>query len=103
MLQNLSSIGEMFLANLGALQTRIAKTQQDVSSGVRVHKPSDDPGSVNDIVRLESDLGHINQVVSNLGQVKGEVDTAESSLQTATKLLDQVTQLGTQGANSIVT
>jgi flagellar hook-associated protein 3 FlgL len=103
MLQNLSAIGQMFLANLGNLQNQMAKTQQQISSGVRVNQASDDPGSVGDILQLQSDLGKVTQVVTNLGQVKGEVDTAESALESATQFLDQVRQLGAQGANSIVT
>jgi flagellar hook-associated protein 3 FlgL len=103
MLQNLSAIGQLFLANLGNLQNQLARTQQQISSGVRISKPSDDPGSVGDVLQLQSDLGKVTQVLSNLSQVKGEVDTGESSLETATQFLDQVTTLGTQGANSVTT
>lgn len=103
MLQNISAIGEQFLANLGSLQNQIATTQEQVSSGVRINQPSDDPGEVADVLHLESSLGKVNQVVSNLGQVTGEVNTAETALESATQLMDQVTSLGTQGANSTVT
>jgi flagellar hook-associated protein 3 FlgL len=103
MLQNLSSIGEQFLANLARLQNQLETTQQQISSGFRINKPSDDPGSVGDVIQIESKLNQVNQTVTNLSNVKGEVDTAESSLSTAAQFLDQITQLGTQGANSIVT
>jgi flagellar hook-associated protein 3 FlgL len=103
MLQNLSGMGDLFLANLGALQNQIATTQEQVSSGVQISQPSDAPGEVGDVLELESNLGRVNQVVSNLGQVTGEVNTAESALESATTLMDQVTSLGTQGANSTTT
>ncbi len=103
MLQNLSAISQQFLANLDTLQNQIARTQQQVSSGSRISQPSDDPSALGDVLQLESDLGSVNQTLGNLSQVKGEVDTAESALQTATSFMDQITQLGTQGANSIVT
>jgi flagellar hook-associated protein 3 FlgL len=103
MLQNLSAIGEQFLANLGALQNQIATTQQQVSSGYQISQASDNPEEDGDVLELESNLGNVNQVISNLGQVTGEVNTAESALESATQLMDQVTSLGTQGANSTST
>jgi flagellar hook-associated protein 3 FlgL len=49
---------------------------------------------------LESNLGSVNQVASNLSSVSGEVNTAEGALESATQLLEQATSLGAQGANS---
>jgi flagellar hook-associated protein 3 FlgL len=103
MLQNISAIGEQFLANLAALQSQIATTQEQVSSGVKINQPSDNPAEVGDVLELESRLGNVNQVISNLGQVTGEVNTASTALDSATQLMDQVTSLGTQGANSTAT
>jgi flagellar hook-associated protein 3 FlgL len=103
MLQNISAIGEQFLANLGTLQNQIATTQEQVSSGVQINQPSDNPEEVGDVLELESNLGNVNQVISNLGQVTGEVNTASTALDSATQLMDQVTSLGTQGANSTAT
>jgi flagellar hook-associated protein 3 FlgL len=98
MIQNLNITGEQFLANLQALKDRIARTQAQVTSGVRVGKPSDDPTAVGDILQLESDIGRVAQVATNLNTVKGHVDTAEGALQTATQILLQIQTLAAQGA-----
>src|SRR5579864_303578 len=103
MLDNLSSVGQQFLANLQVLEGQMAQTQQQVSSGVRIAKPSDDPAALGDVLQLESDLGRVTQVTGNLNQVKGQVDTAETTLESATQLLSQVNTLGTQGANGTLT
>jgi flagellar hook-associated protein 3 FlgL len=103
MLDNLSSVGQQFLANLQVLEGQMAQTQQQVSSGVRISKPSDDPAALGDVLQLESDLGRVTQVTSNLNQVKGQVDTAETALESATQMLSQVNTLGTQGANGTLT
>ncbi len=100
MIQNLSSIGQQFLANLSILQQQIANTQSQMSSGQRINQVSDDPAGAADVLQLESQLGNVNQTISNLSQVTGQVNMAESSLQSATQLMDQITSLGTQGANS---
>ncbi len=103
MIQNLNIVSQQFLANLQTLQQRIADTQRQVSSGVRISKPSDDPGAVTDLLQLESDIGRLKQVSSNLSSVKGEVDSGEAALQSATQIMLQVQTLAVQSASSIVT
>ncbi len=103
MIQNMSAIDQQFLANLGLLQQQMANTQNQMSSGQRINKPSDDPAGTADVLELESQLGQVNQTISNLSQVTGQVNTAESALESATQLMDQITSLGTQGANSTTT
>jgi flagellar hook-associated protein 3 FlgL len=103
MIQNLNIVGLQFLASFQSLNQRMATTEAQLSSGVTISKPSDNPGELGDVLQLESDLGKVKQVASNLSQVTGEVNTAESSLETSTQLLQQVTTLGEQGANSTTT
>lgn len=100
MIQNLDIVGQQFLANYQSLNQRMATTEAQLSSGVTISKPSDNPGELGDVLQLESDLGKVNQVSSNLSQVTGEVNTAESALETSTQLLEQASSLGEQGANS---
>lgn len=98
MIQNSGAVGQQFLANLQLLQQRMANTQAQVSSGYRINQPSDNPGAVGDVLQLESHLGQVTQVASNLTSVTGEVNTAESALENATQLLQQAVSLGAQGA-----
>ena len=102
MIQNSGAVSEQFLTNLQLLQQQMATTQQQISSGSKVSQASDAPNSVGDILQLESDLGRVNQVTSNLNLVSGEVNSAESSLQTATQLLDQVASLAAEGVGNTV-
>jgi flagellar hook-associated protein 3 FlgL len=103
MIQGIGTISQEFLANLQVLTQETEATQEQVSSGRSVNQPSDDPAQLGDILQLESDLGNVNQVSQNLGQATGEVNTAESALESATTLLDQVNTLGEQGADSTMT
>jgi flagellar hook-associated protein 3 FlgL len=102
MIQNLSSVSQQFLANLQLLTQRFNTTEQQITSGTTISQPSDNPGALGDVLQLESDLGRVNQVTANLGQVKGEVDTSEGALETATQVLEQIQSLGAQGASSTV-
>jgi flagellar hook-associated protein 3 FlgL len=94
MIQGIGNISIEFLANLQVL------TQQ---TQVTLNQPSDNPGELGDVLQLESDLGSVNQVAQNLGQVTSQANTAESALESATTLLDQVSSLGEQGADSTAT
>ena len=102
MIQNSGAVSQQFLTNLQLLQQQMAATQQQISSGSKINRPSDAPNSVGDVLQLESDRGRLTQVTSNLNLVSGEVNSAESALQTATQLLDQVSSLAAQGAGSTV-
>jgi len=73
MIQNSGAVSQQFLTNLQLLQQQMAATQQQISSGNKISQASDAPNSVGDVLQLESDLGRVNQVTSNLNLVSGEV------------------------------
>jgi flagellar hook-associated protein 3 FlgL len=99
MLQTLDPMRSQFLDDLATLQNRMTKTQAELTSGIRISKPSDDPTAVGDVLQLQSDIGRVTQVTANLNGVKSEVDTASGVLQGALSLLDQARSLAAQGAS----
>ena len=103
MLQTLDPARSQFLNDLASLQNRMTKTQAELTSGVRISKPSDDPAAVGDVLQLQSDVGRITQVTSNLNHVKSEVDSASQIVQNAVSLLDQARTLAAQGASATLT
>src|SRR6185295_13102331 len=100
MLQSFDPVREKFLADLASLNERINRTQGELTSGVRISRPSDDPTAVGDVLQLQSDIGRVTQVTANLNSVKSEVDSASGVVQDAVSLLDQARTLGAQGASS---
>jgi len=100
MLQSFDPVRDKFLADLASLNDRIAKTQAQLTSGIRISKPSDDPSAVGDVLQLESDIGRVTQVAANLNSVKSEVDSASGVVQDAVSLLDQARTLAAQGASA---
>jgi flagellar hook-associated protein 3 FlgL len=99
MLQSFDPVREKFLADLASLNGRITKTQAELTSGIRVGRPSDDPSAVGDVLQLESDIGRVTQVTANLNAVKSEVDSASGVVQDSISLLDQARSLAAQGAS----
>ena len=103
MLRVLNASTERFLANLEAIQRRVDTAQQQISSGRKLVRPSDDPDQVSTMLQARADLEQTRQIRKDLGRVKTEVDTAEQSLQQTALLMDRIKVLGTQGINGTQT
>ena len=50
MIQSFDAVRASFLANFSLLTQRMANTQEQLSSGFRINKPSDDPSAVGDVL-----------------------------------------------------
>jgi flagellar hook-associated protein 3 FlgL len=100
MVNILSPANEQFVNNVDTIQQRLNQVTEQLSSGYRIRQASDDPSVLGDLFETRSQLANSNQVTQNLNLVKGEVTTADSSVQSAISLLDNVRTLAEQGANS---
>ncbi len=98
---SIQSAANQFLSNLSGLEQRLNRSNQEVSSGLRVQTVSDDPASVAQIVQLNAQIVSNNQVKTNLGVVQTEVNGAEAAINTATQLMDHAVQLATEGSTSV--
>lgn len=103
MISDINPSAQVFIANENALTNQINQLTNEVSSGLRISQPSDDPGDMVSLQQLRSELDSNQQVTSNLSPVLSNVQSAESAIQTAVNLVSQATNLATQGANSLST
>ena len=103
MIRSFDPRDDQFLADLASIQSRLESAQRQISSGLRVSRPSDDPDAVDDILQFQGRIALNQQSLSNLGRLKTEVDAGENALQTAIHIFDQATVLGSQGASSVTT
>ena len=87
------------ILNIRTAAAKIAKATQEVSSGLRVTKPSDGPADAAGIVRTRAELAAIARFRENLESVRTELRTVDGSIFQATSALDRATQLAAQGAN----
>jgi len=100
MVNILNPANEQFVNNVDTIQQRLNQVTQQLSSGYRIQQASDDPSVLGDLFQTRSDFAHVTQVDQNLNLVKAEVTTADSSVQSAVQLLDNVRTLAEQGANT---
>ncbi|WP_407363156.1 flagellar hook-associated protein 3 [Pseudomonas luteola] len=83
------STSQMFASNIAGYQngySSIVKTQQQISSGVRIQTPADDPVGAARLLQLE-------QQQAQLGQYKGNLDTAKNSLLQEESVLTSVNNM----------
>jgi flagellar hook-associated protein 3 FlgL len=99
MIQSISPTADSFLAAINQLQAQVARAQGEISSGLRVNTPSDDPSVVSDILQINSSLARNTQIGQNLTNVTAEVNGAEGALSAAVSTLDNVATLASQGSN----
>ena len=100
MISGLSSSNDQFLASLNVLESNLNQADEQLSSGLKVNQASDAPGSVQDIFQTRAELGQANQSAQNLTVIQGQVQAADSAVQSAIGLLNQAVSLGTEGASN---
>lgn len=93
------STGRESLANLRQVHGRIERATAEISSGLRVTKPSDSPTEAAVVVRTKSELAAIAQLKDNLGAVQAELRTADGALSDAGTVLTRAASLAAQAAN----
>jgi flagellar hook-associated protein 3 FlgL len=103
MISNLNPAAELFLVDVNQLQSQINQNTEEVSSGLQINQPSDDPGDLVTLMQVRSELDSNNQVTNNLAEVMNTTQAGEQSLQTATQLMSQALSLATEGADTTET
>jgi flagellar hook-associated protein 3 FlgL len=103
MLSSLNPSAQQFVDNLNTVTERMARAQQEVSSGLKVSQVSDAPDSISLLLQAHANLSSTEQTLSNLGRVKTEVDAGEKALENAVNLFEQARTLGAQGATDTQT
>jgi flagellar hook-associated protein 3 FlgL len=100
MISSLDPSAQRFLLDLGRIQTAIADAGRQISSGLKVSTPSDAPDQISEILQLFSGLDRSTQIRANLSRVQAETSTASETLATASKIVDRVRVLASQGAGT---
>lgn len=81
-------------------QTKLAKLNQQMSSGLKVSTPADDPAAAVRILDLNGTIAKTNQYQSNIATVRGRLNIEESALTTSGNIVTRVKELTTQAMNA---
>ncbi len=100
MISNLSGQTQVFLANVDRIQQNLAEANEEVSSGLKISVPSDDPDEVAPLLQLRADLAQNTQIQSNLTLAQTDATAADNALSSAIQLMNQAQTLATQAADT---
>lgn len=80
-------------------QSEIARTQEQISTGKRLLRPSDDPVDAARSVNIKQSIEQLSQYQKNIASSEQQLDLEDTSLGSLTQLLHRVKELAL-GANS---
>ena len=87
------------LRNLEAAQGRMDQLQNQMASGHRISRPSDDPVGIENALRIKSSISAVEQWKNNASEGLAYMNTVDSTLGDLTAMLQRVRELAIQGAN----
>ena len=103
MLSGIRAQDGIFLSDLGHIEDRISKENQQVTSGIRVAQAMDDPSAVMPILQYQNQIDRLTQVNTNLQSANNDVTTADAALQSAGTIMDQLTSIASEGVSAQTT
>lgn len=94
-----STMGDRLIADLQRSYTRMATTQEQISTGKRVNRPSDDPLAAAQARLRTSDLEGIKRSQDSVASASGWLSATESGLSSVRDVVARANELALQGAN----
>jgi len=87
------------LAEASLTQQQIATDEQQIATGYSVNQPSDNPAAAAVLVQNANETSAADQFQRSLESVQGQIQNADSTLNSVITALQQAISLGTEGAN----
>ncbi|WNR44692.1 flagellar hook-associated protein FlgL [Paenibacillus roseipurpureus] len=92
-------LNTQLLRNLNGNMTRMDKLQNQLSTGRRINKPSDDPVGISFSMRYRSELGTNDQYQRNVDAAVSFLDYTDTMLDQTGQVLQRARELAVQAAN----
>ncbi|MFW5896488.1 MAG: flagellar hook-associated protein FlgL [Bacillota bacterium] len=86
------------LSDLMANRTRLSRLQEQLSSGSRINRPSDDPGGTMRVMQIKSTLEEIEGFRSNASAAHDWMSATESTLAEISDVVQHVRELAVRGS-----
>lgn len=88
--------------NLNLSQQSLAQALQQVTTGLRVNQPSDDPAAAASMTISLASSANVDQYTANITSVSSQMQTADSSFSAIVSALNTAVTLGTSGTSPTV-
>jgi len=90
------------IAEAALTQQQISTDEQQIASGSSVNVPSDNPGAAATLIQDAGRTAQDDQFQRSIGSIQGEIQSADSNLNSVITALRQAISLGVEGANGTV-
>lgn len=90
------------LRNVQSTQANMAKLQEQLSSGIRLQRPSDGPADMVRVLRIRNDDARIDAHMSNIRDATVALDASTTALTEAKNVLTRAKDAALEAANSAV-
>jgi flagellar hook-associated protein 3 len=87
--------------NVQLRNTELARLQQQISSGLRISRPADDPFGFSEIGAYRQQLRALQAESSNIDQTQSQLSLSVTQLQDVSNIFVQAKQLALQGVQSV--
>lgn len=94
-----SMINTQMIRNLGSNLGRMDKLQNELATGRRINKPSDDPVGLSFAMRYRSELSANDQYQANVSSANSWLEYTDSTMDKTNEVLQRVRELTVQAAN----
>jgi flagellar hook-associated protein 3 FlgL len=90
------------LADVAQTQQQVNTDEQQIASGLSVNVPSDNPAAAASLIQNAAETSQADQFQRSIGSIQGEMQSADSTLNSVITALQQAISLGVEGANGTV-
>ncbi|MBW0145997.1 flagellar hook-associated protein FlgL [Marinobacter arenosus] len=87
------------ISRLQELNSSLNNTQQQISTGKRVNKPSDDPVAAARILKLDQELSRVETYQRNVNLADNRLNQEESALASSIDIIQRIRELTVQAGN----
>lgn len=94
-----ASSSAYFLTQIASSRQRLATAQEQISSGKRINRPSDDPIGAGVVIRTRTAQAEVEQFQRNTGSARDSLLAADDALDSYELTLDRVRSLLTAGGS----
>src|SRR6185437_9468294 len=91
------------VAQMDALQVAMARTQQDLSTGLKVRTASDDPTGMAQVNQMNVEVSASVQYVTNSNTAQTNLQLEEQAMTDASNVIQNVNSLAVEANNSALT
>ncbi|HWC00313.1 MAG TPA: flagellin [Bryobacteraceae bacterium] len=103
MINSLNPSIQSFVNALNQIQQNAMTAETEMNTGLRINQVSDAPDQIAPLLQTQAQIAQLNQINTNLGLVQDDTNAAQTALQSAVQVMDQVETLATEGDSSTAT